>query len=405
MKYQLLAQYRAYKEGKDQQSEQHLAGLIYRQILFWLENGAPDEDFYMELIELASEIDDPFFKGERGLLDLCLLELTEALHSYRDLNGNEDVTEFYLREARLPLLARLDESSYRLQKNLEFNEIDFPIFEIIGGAFPHETAQNFIKQKEWVDIWLALRYLDGLEDEGQVLNILERMMEIRKPLPESLILLAYLIMTRPEVMDQYLRGEDAGITIPDRLHADLIQNAYDCSYDFVWNGELALSYIESIDPNFKNEVLFCLLSMFEISQCQLSPAWVQAIEESVRNPWPYDERLESGVFRHQPLVEFSASILALLSEEELFDVLETSRILIYFFENLGTYTGQAFEDMLEALCRVEGLFLHELEFQLEQLMNSSKARIQKRMQRCARAIGREVIFRDGRPTLIDQETT
>lgn len=125
----------------------------------------------------------------------------------------------------------------------------------------------------------------------------------------------------------------------------------------------------------------------------------------MRNPWPYDERLESGVFRHQPLVEFSASILALLSEEELFDVLETSRILIYFFENLGTYTGQAFEDMLEALCRVEGLFLQELEFQLEQLMNSSKARIQKRMQRCARAIGREVIFRDGRPTLIDQETT
>ena len=107
MKYQLLAQYRAYKEGKDQQTEEHLSGLIYRQILFWLENGAPDENFYLELIELASEIDDPFFSGERGLLDLCLLELTEALHSYRDLNGNQDVTEFYLKEAKLPLLARL----------------------------------------------------------------------------------------------------------------------------------------------------------------------------------------------------------------------------------------------------------------------------------------------------------
>ena len=77
MKYQLLAQYRAYKEGKDQQTEEHLSGLIYRQILFWLENGAPDENFYLELIELASEIDDPFFTGERGLLDLCLLELTD----------------------------------------------------------------------------------------------------------------------------------------------------------------------------------------------------------------------------------------------------------------------------------------------------------------------------------------
>ena len=404
MKYQLLAQYRAYKEGKDK-SEEHLAGLIYRQILFWIENGAPDEDFYMELIELAGEIDDPFFSGERGLLDLCLLELTEALHSYRDLNGNPEVTDFYLKEARLPLLARLDESSYRLQKNLEFNEIDFPIFEIIGGTFPHETAQNFLKEKDWVDIWLALRYLDSLEDEGQVLNILERMMEIRKPLPESLIILAYLMITRPEVMDRYVRDEEAGIDLGDKLSAEFIQNVYDCSYNFIWNGELALSYMETIEKKFQSEVLFCLRSMFEISQCQLSPAWIQAIEESVRNPWPYDERLETGVFRHQPLVEFSASILALLSEEELYDVLETSRILIYFFENLDTYTGQAFEDMLEAVCRVEGLFLSELQFQLEQLMNSSKARVQKRLQRCARAIGREVIFRDGRPTLIDQETT
>lgn len=414
MKYYLLEKYRVIQETESKEEEESFVGIIYRNLLYWLETGSPDSDFFHELEDLILMLDERILTNPAGLIDIALLELAEGVESYRRFeiqkkknietvheNRQKDSSEpqgwrFYIEEARRALLARLDEESYRKQSLIQFSEVDFPVFEIIGGRFPHESAQNFLMNEPWIDLWLALRYLDGIEDEDQVLNIVEQMMLNRKAYPEQIILFAYLLLSRPAFIEQYLRNE-VMLRKPDTISEALIQSLYDTAADFLWSGDIAVGFERNIDPAVGSETRFGMLAIFEVSQCPMSPAWVDLFQKTVTDTWMYSIELNGKLRRHQPCVEFTASILSLFTEDELHDLLQTSRILAGFFSHIRYYTAQAFNDLLEILSSVEELFFAELELQIELPVKDRQT--ERRLQKAARKIGREIILINGKRKL------
>lgn len=419
MKYYLLEKYRVIQESDRPDEEEAFAGLLYRNILFWLETGDPDPGFHDELEELIAYLDESILSNPAGLIDLSLLELTEAAEFYRrdiilgkrkktsqeDTNQNPDREKpqifihswkFFLEEAARALLARLDEESYRKQALLQFSEVDFPVFEMIGGRFPHEAAQNFLMNEPGVDLWLALRYLDGVEDEDDVLNIIEQMILIRKPFPEQIILFAYLLISRPAFVEQYLRNE-VSLRKPGSISEAFIQSFYDTASDFLWSGDIRVGFERHIDVTVASETRFGMLAVFEISQCPLSAAWVDLFEKTINDTWMYSIEINGKLRRHQPCVEFTASILTLFSEDELNELLTTSQILSNFFRHIRYYTAQAFNDLLEVLTRAADLFIDELEIQIDN--PPADRQTDRRLQKAARKVGREIVIENGKRKL------
>ena len=76
---------------------------------------------------------------------------------------------------------------------------------------------------------------------------------------------------------------------------------------------------------------------------------------------------------YQPITEFTASILGLLSEDDLRFLMETSLLLPEFFASLARYNPEAFQSLLMALTREGEIFYHELELALPRLLPPTAA--------------------------------
>ncbi|PKL30037.1 MAG: hypothetical protein CVV45_19560, partial [Spirochaetae bacterium HGW-Spirochaetae-10] len=145
--------YREFQQDRSQETEEFLTHEIYRSVMAWLQNGHPEERFLNELMEISASYEEPSFRGG-NLLELSLWELMEVVHAFNGIPEDREHIQYFLTQARLPLLARIDEDTYRVLSQLEFHEVDFFIYETIGGEFPHDSAQAFLKNGENPDIWL-----------------------------------------------------------------------------------------------------------------------------------------------------------------------------------------------------------------------------------------------------------
>lgn len=393
--------YREFQQDRSQETEEFLTHEIYRNVMAWLQNGYPEERFLHELMEISASYEEPSFRGG-NLLELSLWELMEVVHAFNGIPEDREHIQYFLTQARLPLLARIDEDTYRVLSQLEFHEVDFFIYETIGGEFPHDSAQAFLKNGENPDIWLSIRYLDDLEDDSVVIEIIESMIDHLRVVPEKYMILAYLIYRFPERIEAMIRGEDGGLRLSNDTPIELAQSIYVTSRDFIATGILTLDYREKMIPGRKAETMFALLSLFEITQCELNPAWIDVMEQSMANLWTYRLQGMRRIQRHQPLPEFVASILSVLTPEEVEHLLVYSRVLAIFFENLHRYTRNTFEELLDVLSHRQDLFLDELELQLslENEGNSMPLR-SRRLTLCARSLGKQIVKQDGRYYLVE----
>lgn len=259
-----------------------------------------------------------------------------------------------------------------------------------------------MKNGENPDIWLSIRYLDDLEDDSVVIEIIESMIDHLRIVPEKYMILAYLIYRFPERIEAMIRGEDDGLRLSDDTPIELAQSIYDTSRDFVATGILTLDYREKMIPGRQAETMFALLSLFEITQCELNPAWMDVMEQSMANLWTYRLQGMRRIQRHQPLPEFVASILSVLTPEEEERLLVYSRVLALFFENLHRYTRNTFEELLDVLSHRQDLFFDELELQLSlENEGDSMPLRSRRLALCARSLGKQIVERDGRYYLVE----
>lgn len=388
--------YREFHHAPDAETEDFLTNELFRNIMAWLQLGQPDEAFLNELVEISAEYEEPSMRGG-NLVDISLWELMEVVHAHNGIPEDRDHVRYFLMQARLPLLARLDQPAYRALSQMEFHEVDFYIYEAIGGDFPHEAAQKFLKNGENPDIWLSIRYLDDLEDDTVVIEIIESMIHHLRIVPEKYMILAYLIHRFPVKIEALLAGETGhDLRLSDDTPLDLVRSIRDTAHDYMSSGILKLDYREKMLPGRQPETLFALLSLFEITQGDLTPAWMDVMEYSMANLWTY--RFQATVRRtqrHQPLPEFVASIISVLTPDEEDSLLRRSRVLALFFENLHRYTRNTFEEMLDVFVRREDLFLDELELQISFESEHPPMRA-RRLQLCAGRLGKRLVKRDGR---------
>ncbi len=395
----MLELYRAYKDEKDHGAANQLAGHFYRQLNYWIENGHPSAEFTEEFWELFSDIQGSL-TSTTDLIDLGLMQTAEAITVYRQDEQTHSISDFYIYEARLPFFAFMDEGGYRLMKNIEFSEIDFHIYEIIQGDFPDEVAQSFLRENEWVDIWTALRYLDTLEEQETRFDILENMLEKRKTIQEQIIVLAYVFFAEND-FDGNLNDEKE-FSIPEVFDPIMINAVLRILEDFYTDGELKTSWEENVPVEYENEILFFLISFFEISQSEISPAWIRVLERGMNTIWTYPfPEMDGSVKIHQPIQEFTASIITLFNESELAQFLETSLAFPIFFENLNKYNNESFQQFLGAFTRREDLLLNELQFALPGNISQDQVKevLEGRLQEIASYMGREIKVQNGIPLL------
>lgn len=387
--------YREFQNERDNETEEFLSHELYRNIMSWMQTGRPEEIFLNELQEISAEYEEPSFRNG-SLVEISLWELMEVVQAYNGTPEDRDHIQYFLTQARLPLLARIDEIAYRNMSQLEFHEVDFHIYESIGGEFPHESAQAFLKNGENPDIWLSIRYLDDLDDDDIVIEIVESMLNHLRIVPEKYMILSYLIYRFPEKIEELLRGEGGQeLRLSDDTPSDLVQSIYETAREYINGGLLTVDYVTKISPGRQAETLFALLSLFEITQGDLTPAWIDVMERAMASLWTYRLQGMRRVQRHQPLPEFVASIVSVLTPEEEETLMERSRVLPLFFENLHRYTRNSFEEILDVFALREQFFLDELELQLSFSINLSPLRT-RRFQLCAGRLGKQVVQKDGR---------
>lgn len=397
---QMIDLYRVYKEKEDQETGSTIANYFYRQLNYWIEYGKPEETFLAGFWKFWAEAQD-IIGAPADLIDLGLAQTAEALSLYKDDPGPVS-SDYYIYEARLPFLAFLDEQGYRMARSIEFSEIDFHIFEIIGGDFPEEVAQNFLKENEWADIWTSLRYLDSLDPihESEVrISILERMLAIRKTVQEKLIILAYIFYSDRGI----LTGDDPlEITLPSDFPPEFIRSLIHITGEFYEEGSLSVNFEERLNDQFENESVFFLLSLFEISQMEVSPSWIRVLELGMQKIWTYPfPELDGTMKIHQPMQEFTASILSLLSDEDLGQILESSLVLPIFFENLDRYNTEIFLHLLGTFSRKDELLLQELLIAMPGSIQQEREQefLQGRHQEIASYLGKEIKIRNGIPLI------
>lgn len=392
MNYRFLEQYRSYKTDGGSEDGLDLANHLYRCLSAWIENGKPDQEFLAEMGDLMAEIqENPL--SEKDLIDLGLYHTAEALQNYEKSEDADFLIEFYLNEARLPFFAYIDENSYRMIKNIEFNEIDFMIFEVIQGPFPHESAQLFLCENQWADLWVALRYLDSMDDAERRKEILEKMARIRTGSLERIILLCYMLLRHPETPAFEFSADPDNYS--SSVPAALIEAILETGKTFLSTGSLDTGWEDRANKDYENEILFALLAFFEISQCELTPGWIRVLEKAVASIW-YITVEEGGQKQtYQPLPEFAANILFLFPDDEIVDLLSTSLILPLYLENIDSYSEEVFHDLLHAVMRAEEPFLSELEMHLDRYASLARGDARDRYQMCFDHMGCEVVNEDG----------
>jgi hypothetical protein len=396
----IVEAYHAFVEDQNELAEEFLTNEIYSKVMSWLQNGEPEEEFLNSLLEISSIFNEfQLFSGK--LIDLSIYELLEALQVVIGTPEDKERIELHLNGACLPLLASMAEDEYRKHSQSTFSEVDFYIFDIIGGEFPHEAAQALLKQGRFPDIWRTLHYLEDLEDESVVIEILHAINDRLSMVPQKYMILAYLIYRFPERIELLLRGEDDGLGITDRRSIELIRYIYEAAKDFVRDGILTFDYLDRLNPKREAQILFALIFLFEITQSELTPAWIDVIERSMANMWTYRVQSLRGEEREQPLPHFVMSLMGRLNPDELDTLLKTSRLLPIFFENLHRYTKSTFERIISILSEYEDVFLNELELQLSLHSEGSLPRRSRRLSICARILGKRIIEKDGRYYLVE----
>jgi len=402
----LLTLYRNYRDSGDLHSGDQIARQMYSILSQWLHNGAPEHSFIDEFWRLFAEIDEISLVGT-NLIDLGLMQTAEALSVFKENEDPSSATTFYLKEALLPFLAFIDEQSYRKVKNIDFSEIDFQIFEIIGGEFPHDAAQNFLMQNEWSDIWIALRYLDSLDDRQLRFEIIEQMIFIRETIQEKLIFLSYLLLSdATSLLDRYTEYEENNAVRSGDLNARLIFSIYRVIKPFLESGTLDTAWESRVAPEYERQIVFVLLALFEINQSPLSAGWVHLFEKGVSTLWNAPIHGSPGKYIPQPIQEFAGSILALFPETEILTLLETSLIIPLFIENLHRYTEESFHDLLGAVSKAPEQLLIEIELNLYRYKSNGreKKRFDRRLKKCAERIGYDLTMQNGNAQLIKKES-
>lgn len=387
----LVVTYRRYRESRLAAHAETISETMYTELGSWLDSSTPNPGFLTEIQMIFAEFPAPELQP-MDLVDLGFLALDEAMRSFetQDLNA----AMFYLTEARLPFLAILKEEQYRLEKEHEFSEIDFQIFEIIGPPIPHEAAQTFLLMNDWVDIWIILRYVQNLESSTEKMSLAQDLIRNRKTLPEKLIFFSYLYLEYPELIEDEL---PPGVPPAILTHANKLLDPF-------WTySDLDTSWEERLDPAYEQELVFILLSIFELGQYNANPGWVRVLERGISSFWTIRSPSEE---LYQPVTEFAASILNLLPDPEITPVLETSLIMPLFFDHIQDYNEEAFDGMLHALARSPELFLDELRFRLPESCNMRNRRVilRGRYQHAAKRLGHEIVLHRGRPILISRKS-
>jgi len=387
LNYSFLRNYSDYRENNNRDAGEQFAGHMHRLLSSWIENGSPDEEFVDQFQEFMEELQS-VPPDQSDLLDLGIMHALEAVNLHKETR-NEDALRIAA-EARFPFLAYLDEDSYRHTTSLAFHEIDFQIYERIRGNFPHEAARNYLLNSKRTDLWAAIRYLESLESREESLELLAAMMTRRQVLPERLILLAFWLLLDPEILTSPGKPEFDEEGLLDSI-SRVIRN------DMGSEG-LDASWSERLSPVFENEILFFLQAYFEISGSPLSPGWVCLLEKSIGNHWrvivpDFPDEL------HEPNPEFAGSILHLLEEEQLENLLKTSLILPLFFENVEKYVDFSFFEISSGLARMEDTFLEELSHALARLPSEVSELTRSRLEDCAELLGCNLVTDNGRLTV------
>ncbi len=400
---ELLADYTTYRETADREAGSRIAARMYRELNYWIEYGFPSEEWVGEFWDLYSNMQGRT-NDLNDLLDLGLVHTAEAISLYRESDNNASVAEFYVHEAKLPFFAFIDEPGYRIMKNIEFTEIDFLIFEIIQGDFPHEVAQSFLVENEWVDIWSCLRYFDNLEDRIQRNQILHGMLQKRKTMQERLILLAYLFYSDGEAIRR--QADDAMVPLLLEFPPEWIHSLLLIAENYFISGSPSVNWQQDMYPAFENETIFFLIALYEITQSDLTPGWISLLEKGLSTIWTYPYPEPDGNMKiHQPIQEFTASILSLLGDSEIEQILNTSLIIPLFFENMNRYNNESFHQFLTAFSLHEELLLQELNLAMPSFIDkmNEKDLLQGRMQEIATYFGKEIKIQNGVPLILHSD--
>jgi len=382
LNYGFLSNYNRYREEGSREAGEQLAGHLHRLLSAWTETGSPDQDFLEQFQEFMEEL-QTLPPDQNDLLDLGLMHAVEAFNLLKE-NRPEEALRI-ASDARFPFLAYLDENSYRSLTNVTFHEIDFQIYERIRGNFPEESARNYLLNAKRTDLWAAIRYLEGLENREEAIEILSGMIERRIVLPERLILLAFWLLLDPDILTSERR--------PFFEQEQLLESLARVASPGMATEGLDTGWVERMNPLYENEILFFYQAYFEISGSPLSPGWIHLLEKSISNHW----RVTIPEFPdevHEPNPEFAGSILHLIEDEYIENLLKTSLILPLFFENLEKYVDFSFYEISSGIARKEAIFMEELGHFLGRLTSEISELLRNRLEECAEILDCDLTHSD-----------
>lgn len=392
--------YKKFLKDHDKEAEKFLIYELYKNTYQWFQNGKPKNEFVSSFLELILEYEEPI-EG-KTLLDLGILELMDAVNIYNNLEPphSEQEIEKHLKYSLMSFLAWIDEASYRKIKNIEFLEIDFYIFEIIGGELPHIAIQNFLKTAKEIDVWIVIKYLEEISEKVLLLEVIEALLKNYEVQTEKYTLLGYFVYRFFEDLENsFLYGNfESLIHLPTEISYQELNLIYSVCRNVLLNYELETDFFVKIkNPEFEFSILIVLLTLYEILNPKITPAWIEVFERSIRNLWTCHLKSSKNYKKQQPIPEIAANILAFLPEDEQRDILSTSKILILFFENINHYSPLTFMELVDVLSIQSDLFEEELSFQLEYF----KPKHLKRYSKCAFKINKKIIKNGNSFELID----
>lgn len=401
----LITAFRKYIEHEDKGAEEFLIHELYKQTQYWINHHEPENHFIIEFLELLFEYETEHIELT-SLLELGIKELMDALNYFNGFEKKTDLVEKHLYQALMVFLAYIDEENYRIFKQIQFLESDFYIFDIIGGEFPHESAQLFLRTTSDIDVWTTIKYLEEVNDLNTIVEILGALLRNLKTLPDKYILLSYFITKYPEQVGALFGDVKIVfinfVNLPKDIHFDEIKSIYYASKEFLFHRKLEMNFYEKIlQPKHESIVLLSLLTMFEITNTNLTPAWIEVFERSIGNLWSYKNKTITTQKKYQPLPEFAINLISSLSEEEQKIIYETSKIWTIFFENIHRYSRQTFDELVESFSFYPEIFEEELKFHLH--LGEQSSIILKRLRQCAEKLQKKIVFNGNHFELLDTE--
>ncbi|MCS7205108.1 MAG: hypothetical protein NZ853_05380 [Leptospiraceae bacterium] len=399
----IVSAYREYKKSKDKQAENFLIQELFRQIGNWIQEGRPEQNFLLELLVISLEYED--FENHENLLELGFQKLMEAFFIHQELKNYQNF-QTILEEAYMPFLAKTDEHQYRELKKQKFYEIDFLVFRFIGGEFPHASAQEFLKTTKEMDVWLAINYLYQIKnDEETSHEIISKLLKNLDKFFERYVLLSFTILTHPNWVRDYLFNDElqknTKFKIPKSISWKELFSIYQTTRFYLENGYLNMNFFESYPQEYEHVNLFVLLAIFELTNAKITPAWIEVFERAILNQKVIKRKYYNQSVKHQPVPMFAIGILKQIPKEDQLKIIETSRVLIGFFQKLKHYTHETFQFLLDYFSTFHFHFEEELRHHLELWEDSVITR--RRLQQCASKIQKRIIKKSNNYELVEKE--